>query len=254
MEPQLHLWVLSDLHLKNPEDSKSQILLKFLKSLYYGERPITHLGLLGDIFDLWIGGHSVFVERWSEHLSYIKRLISEKKVELIYFEGNHDVHIAPYWQKRLGAQVFTEPATLFLNPYKIHFEHGDLINQEDINYLKYRSIIRSRPLKLLGLNLPGLFWDQLGNYLSQKSGKQSRQKRADKIDQLRLMIRMYSDKLAQAPDAPDFIFTGHFHIKDEYEINLSGKKVRSINLGSWLGEQTQVYYLTNDSGYFIDLI
>lgn len=253
MKQQLHLWILSDLHLKKDRDEKSLIFLDFLKSLYHGDRPVSHLVLLGDIFDLWIGGHSVFIERWQEHLDILRKLVHEKKIELIYLEGNHDVHISPYWQGRLGAQVFTEPVSLFIKPFKIHFEHGDLINQEDLNYLKYRSIIRSAPLRFLGLNLPGFFWDQIGNYLSKKSGEHSRQMRADKIDQLLKMLHRHSDQLAQTSDAPDYIFTGHFHIRDEYEMSANGKKVRSINLGSWLGDKTQAYYLNSDGGHFVNL-
>jgi UDP-2,3-diacylglucosamine hydrolase len=247
------IWLLSDIHLKSREERNSELLLRFLRSLVENERPVSHLIFLGDIFDLWIGGHEVFIKRWEPHINLIRDLIQKKKVEMIFVEGNHDVHISPFWEERLGARVFTDPTNIFIKPFKIHLEHGDLINKNDINYLRYREIIRSSPLKFLGLSLPGVFWDWLGTYLSKKSGAQSRQIRADRFEQMRSLIREHAVKLAKQPDAADYIFTGHFHIKDEFEVLSQGKRVKSVNLGSWLGEVTEVYHLNEDGGEFVVL-
>lgn len=249
----MNLWLLSDVHLKSNDERNSKILLRFLLSLKNKERAITHLILLGDIFDLWIGGHQIFVKRWQAHLKIIRDLIKENHVKVIFVEGNHDVHIADYWIKSMGAQVYTEPTSIFINPYKIHIEHGDLINQKDKNYLRYRAIIRSAPLKFLGLNLPGFFWDSLGSYMSKKSGQHSRELRAEQVEQMRSLIREHSRSLANHKDAADYIFTGHFHIKDEFKIQIPGKSVKSINLGSWLGETIQVYHLNELGGEFVTL-
>jgi UDP-2,3-diacylglucosamine hydrolase len=248
------LWLLSDIHLKSNEERNSKILLRFLLSLKNNERPITHLILLGDIFDLWIGGHEVFVERWKAHLDIIKYLIQQKKVEVIFVEGNHDVHIAPYWERQMGAHVFTEPTSIFVKPFKLHLEHGDLINQSDKKYLKYRALIRSAPLKFMGLNLPGIFWDRLGAYMSKKSGEHSREFRAEQLEQMKQLIRNHARALSQKVDPADFIFTGHFHLKDEFEILINEKKIRSINLGSWLGENVEVYHLNEQKGHFVSLV
>lgn len=249
----MDLWLLSDIHLKSKDERNSELLLRFLLSLRSGERPITHLIFLGDIFDLWIGGHRVFVKRWQAHLNIIKELVEVKGVQVIFVEGNHDVHVAPYWEKHLGAQVYTEPTCIYLKPYKIHIEHGDLINQSDINYLKYRKLIRSAPLKFLGLNLPGNFWDQLGAYMSKKSGEHSRKLRDEQIEHMRSLIRAHAISLAIEKNPADYIFSGHFHIKDEFEVLAQGKRVKSINLGSWLGDEVQVYHLNQVGGEFVTL-
>jgi UDP-2,3-diacylglucosamine hydrolase len=250
----LDLWLLSDIHLKSNEERNSQILLRFLLSLKNKERPVTHLVLLGDIFDLWIGAHQVFIDRWAAHLAVIKDLVSGGNVKIIFVEGNHDVHLAPFWEKFLGVKVYTEPINIFINPYNIHIEHGDLINQLDKNYLRYRKLIRSVPLKFLGLNLPGFFWDKLGTFLSRKSGEHSRIFRSEEyIEKLRNVIREYSLKLVEKKDVPDYIFTGHFHVQDEYEINVRGKRTLSVNLGSWLGDSVQVYHLNEAGGKFVSL-
>lgn len=247
----VHAWFLSDLHLKSSNERNSEILLRFLHSFLEEKRLITHLILLGDIFDLWVGGHQVFVDKWRAHLDCIQKLIQEKKVQVIFMEGNHDLHISPFWEKVLKAQVSTDIVRLNLGPWLVHLEHGDLINTKDKKYHFYRSVIRSWPFKMLGYYLPGSFWDRLGQWLSQKSSHYSRQFREEHIAQMKSMIREHAQRIKGV----DFIFSGHFHVQDEFDLVKDGRKVKSINLGTWLTSQgtKQVYYLQNSGGSFVSI-
>ncbi len=252
----IHAWFLSDLHLKDLEERNSKILLRFLLLLNENKYPITHLILLGDIFDLWIGGHQVFIKKWKPILDEIEKLKTQKNVQLIFVEGNHDVHIDPYWEKQLGAKVITDTFQFNLESKIIYLEHGDLINKQDKNYLKYRSLIRSLPLRFLGLNLPGVFWESLGSWMSRTSAKKSRVYREDHNEKMRKLIREYSINKANnmLRDVPDFIITGHFHIKDDFEFfSLKNKKVKSINLGSWSTEDKPAYYISSTESKFVDI-
>lgn len=254
------------------EERNSQTLLRFLLSFVDNQRPITHLFLLGDIFDLWVGGHEYFAKKWKPLLDCIQKLIQEKNVQVYFIEGNHDLHIDPYWVKTLHAKVYTESLQLSLGPWKIHLEHGDLINKNDIKYLRYRAIVRSTALRFLGCNLPGFFWDYIGNKMSQKSSQYSRVFREGHAEELRSMIRTYAQQL----NGVDYIFTGHFHVRDDFPFQKNGKTVHSINLGSWQdidiinndhkphpSNQTfppkttdinqWVYYLQNTGGNFIEI-
>jgi hypothetical protein len=52
---------LSDIHLQPHGDPKTLRLAKFIDSL---DATVTELFLLGDIFDFWMGGNAIFVERY----------------------------------------------------------------------------------------------------------------------------------------------------------------------------------------------
>jgi UDP-2,3-diacylglucosamine hydrolase len=93
-------YFLSDIHLKRLDQPEARILLGFLQEI--GPRvQATHLFLVGDIFDFWIGGHEYFVRKFSPIADHLRRIVSSG-VEVHYFEGNHDLYLQAFWQDRLG--------------------------------------------------------------------------------------------------------------------------------------------------------
>lgn len=241
----IHAWFLSDLHLKDPKERNSQTLLRFFNSVLANERPMTHLFLVGDVFDVWIGGHKVFQDHWSEIVSAISSLKS-KGVQVYYFEGNHDVHIDPFWQKELGIPVYTSAQYFKLGVLSIRVEHGDLINLDDRTYLRYRNLIRSLPLRAMGVYLPGQFWNWIGNKMSSKSRKHSQVYREEQVADLKQMHRKHADRAYREKEF-DLMITGHLHIDDDYQ--LPDTKARAINLGSWFGVPRALYVSDGESRF-----
>lgn len=250
----LQAYFISDLHLKSMEERNSQKLLRFLLSLW--QQPagtVTHLCFLGDIFDLWVSDHKIFQQRWNPIIKAIESLLKKHRLQLIYLEGNHDVHIAPFWEKKLGATVLTQPLSVPFGPWVIHMAHGDEINVNDQKYLRYRQQIRSKFMQTLAHHLPGDFWDWMGKKMSQASAKKSRIQRADQHDYLRVLTREYAKEVA-ARDRCHFVITGHFHVQDEFKFQLDDLSVTSVNLGTWLeGQGTPVYKIDERGGAFIEI-
>jgi UDP-2,3-diacylglucosamine hydrolase len=212
-------------------------------------RQDVHLFLLGDIFDFWLSGHEVFVRKFYPVIEPIKKLIKQG-VQVYFFEGNHDLHLHPYWRDQLGAQVFTEAQYFQLGPWKVRCEHGDLINQDDKAYLRMRATFRHPLVEALGHKLPGPMWEKIGNFFSQKSRRHSSSYREDKEKQLIEMIRQHA-RHAYAEKPFDLIVTGHMHVRDDFSFQAE-KPVRSINLGSWFGE-AQALKLTDKGVEWISL-
>lgn len=250
----MQAYFISDLHLKTMEERNSQKLLRFLLSLWQmPQGSVTHLCFVGDIFDLWVSDHEVFVKKWNPIIKAIESLTKKHHTQLIYFEGNHDVHIAPFWEKKMGATVLTDPLTSLFGPWVVHMAHGDTINQNDKKYLRYRSVIRSGLIKFFAHSLPGFFWNWLGQKMSASSSKHSRSLRYDQQDHLRVLIREYAKDIARR-DRCHFVITGHFHIQDEYVFENEGIPVRSVNLGSWLeSNETPIYKIDDKGGSFISM-
>jgi UDP-2,3-diacylglucosamine hydrolase len=245
----MHAWFASDIHIKQDSEPRAQQLVQFLQSLG-SQRPATHLFLLGDIFDTWVGGSNYFAKRYQ---SVVDELVALKKrgIEIHYFEGNHDVYLSRFWQKQ-GILVHESGAMIRLEHWNLYLDHGDYINPEDKTYLQWLQIMRSDPLRFLATTLPGVFWAKLGEYASKKSRSHSSRKRIDLEDFLREKLRAYAKQMGQKYDF-DFLITGHIHIQDDFTFTkASGRKVRSVNLGSWF-QEAKVFYLDAVGGSWIDL-
>ncbi len=234
-------WFLSDIHLKENTERNSQILLRFLHFLATDSKT-THLFLLGDIFDLWVGDSNVFYLKFKEIVLALSAL-QQKGVQVIYFEGNHDVHVVDFWQKKYQIPVRVDAETFQLGSHKVRVEHGDFINPDDLAYKRYLKILRSRPLAILAKIIPGLWIDGFGRWASKKSRQKSHVYRRDSEDVLRSRIRKYAESEIQRLNGDfQFLITGHMHVRDEYHFVFNNKSVSSINLGSWF-EKPMTYWI-----------
>lgn len=236
-------WFVSDIHLRDINERNSVILLRFLHSLQQ-DSETTHLFLLGDIFDLWVGNSDVFQVKFQALVDAIASL-KRKGIEVIYFEGNHDVHVKNFWEKKFKIPVWVDAKYIQLGKWNVRMEHGDFINPNDTKYLKYRETIRGPHMDKLADLIPGKLLDAAGLFAAKLSRKKSSVKRRDSEEQLRQMIRTYAtEKFKEQPY--DLMITGHMHILDDYEVSQDGKTGRSINLGSWF-EDPQALCLTDQS-------
>lgn len=241
-------YFLSDIHLKSVNERRGQILLRFLLSLTQEEPG--RLFLLGDIFDLWVSGHQVFRKRFADVIRLIE-ILKSQGWKIDFFEGNHDLHIHPYWRDELGAEVFTEAQLMDLNGLKVRLEHGDLINLDDLAYLRLRKFLRHSLTEKVGHLVPGPVWQNLGKLWAGISRKKSIVYQRQNSSEIQKMIRHHAHRTYNQ-DGFDLIISGHMHVRDDYEFVVNGKKVRSINLGSWF-EDIKVLKLTNQKIEWVSL-
>lgn len=244
-------WFISDIHIKTLEQRNSEILLRFLNSLREKNPGDVHLFMLGDIFDLWVGGHSVFVKKFQPIVDAVAAL-KDAGAKITYIEGNHDVHVHAFWTKKLGIEVLVEAQYYELNGLVVRVEHGDLINLEDKTYLRYRSIIRNPFVQPLGHIIPGIFWQEAGKIAAKKSRARSQSYSVQNEEKLVQMIRNHAHRVYE--DRPfDVIISGHMHVIDDYEFQVGIRKSRSINLGSWYAPEVKALKMTGQNFEWITL-
>lgn len=246
----MEAWFVSDIHIKKAEERNGKILLRFLHSLREKNPAEVHLFLLGDIFDLWIGGSTFFAKQFPDLMKALKDL-RQSGMRITYIEGNHDVHIDDYFAKKLGLEVLVEAQYYQIDGLTVRCEHGDLINLQDEKYLKYRSTIRNpllRPLR----HLPGAMWSYLGNRASRKSRSRSQDYRLQNEAELITMIREHT--LRAYKEKPfDVIISGHMHVFDDYVSAINGHDVRTVNLGSWFEKSVKVFCLKDGKASWVTL-
>jgi UDP-2,3-diacylglucosamine hydrolase len=243
-------WFLSDLHLRDENESNSETLLLFLHSLENGDREATHLFLVGDIFDLWIADHVYFIEKFQKIVNAIKMVVA-RGIEVHYFEGNHDLYLRKFWQQEVGVKVHDGPEFFNLGPVRIRVEHGDLMNPDDKGYLFLKTVLQSAPLKFIAQHLPGRGVSWIGERASRASRHYTSHQKSLHEASVRDFMHRYAEQVI-GEQYFDYLVSGHTHVRDSHRFSHRGEQVFSINLGSWF-EKPQVLRLNSSGHEFISL-
>lgn len=222
---------LSDLHLSMAHPEKIQRLENWIQSLLK-QNVKPKVFFLGDVFDLWVGFSSPVKKQVQGLLSKLKQL-QDQGGEVYFFEGNHDIHLKPYFQKKWGFKVVPDDWQAELAGLKFQLEHGDLFDPNDKGYIFLRQFLRNPAIRLLLLYLiPGFVINFVGNYFSKKSSKTTRKYSGSHSKSIQDKLNAYAKhKLDQGHDV---FICGHTHIRQAQ--SYENKTV--INLGSWLTSET----------------
>lgn len=237
----------SDLHIVNPDDDRARAFEKALDQLLKDEN-LTHLFLVGDIFDLWVGPHEYFSKRFKKIVERISELVRQG-VAVHYFEGNHDLHVESFWRTH-GVKVHAGPKYFDLGNQIVRVEHGDLINPEDTGYLALRGFLRSTPLTWLAHKLPSVAVKAIGERASKASRGYTSNAKALPEEKIRQMIRTHAQKVWREKRF-DILVSGHVHVRDDHSLAIQGNQkgkdgsLRSINLGSWYDGQPKAFAIAD---------
>ncbi|MDZ4678013.1 MAG: UDP-2,3-diacylglucosamine diphosphatase [Oligoflexia bacterium] len=214
---------ISDVHLVNMASPTGEALLSLVK---LAQKEAELFVILGDLFDIWIGEGKAFQAEYAPLIAELKTL--RNTCRIIYFEGNHDLHLKKFWQSQLEFEIPTGPMKIDYHDIKIWAEHGDEINRKDYDYLFLRWFLRTPPMKLLIENLPSQLVFNVGHKASHASRQYTEKIKNDSKD----IARTYALGLSMKQEF-DLLLTGHTHIADDFEFETSSRKARLINLGSW---------------------
>ena len=80
----------SDLHIKSPGDDATKLFVAFCKSSEVQDSDTVIL--LGDMFDILIGEHKQYLQKYETFFSHLIQLLNSDK-KIVFLEGNHDFHI-----------------------------------------------------------------------------------------------------------------------------------------------------------------
>jgi UDP-2,3-diacylglucosamine hydrolase len=237
----MSLYFVSDIHIKSNNERNAFLFMQLLRQLREKQKTEqVELILLGDIFDLWLSKHDVFIAR---HEPLIQELSRAKQagVQIHFFEGNHDVHIDVFFQNQLGLNVYDKFHVFNWYGLRVRCEHGDYINPDDVVYHRYLKIIRNDQIEKIGHIVPGFFWDISGRIASRISRQSPKKKIFAKNHKMRDLVLQYSQNIFKK-EPFDILVTGHVH----YRMNeVVDQKFRTINLGSWF-EEPQVLNIHQD--------
>lgn len=220
----------SDIHITSNQDPKYQTLLDQIRAVSVNE--ISHIFLLGDIFDLWIADRTYFLDQYKELIIEFKKCIRDG-IKLYYFEGNHDLYLKNFWQQEVGMIVCHEALDVELGDQKFRLEHGDQMDQEDRGYLFLRWFLRTPLMKWVAHNIPEKWIVKLGEWSSKKSRHYtSAVKTIQENESTQKMIA--HAKQVYKLKAFDVFICGHTHVKHQEKVKMyNNNEALIVNLGSW---------------------
>jgi len=216
---------VSDLHIWGPEDPLYLSLLSLLN-----ERVLAGdtLVLAGDLFDLFVGNKSVFIQQYATFIEAVEKAGARGAI-IHYIEGNHDFLIKKTFQGAQGVYVHTDSVKIETEGKKFYFAHGDLVDPKDYGYRLLRLFFRSPLMKALVFIVPGKWLEKFGKLSSRKSRKHHPKLPHDRIEPLRKIFRNYAaDQVARGYD---FVVMGHCHDLDEMSFIVGSRKGQYVNIG-----------------------
>jgi len=215
---------IADAHLKRPTDENYRLLLRFLGDLPAGT---DRLFIMGDFFEFWLGDSPAPFPHYHPVLEQLK-VLTDRGVELFFFEGNHDFHLGRYFSSAFNARVFPDSAELTMDGRRIYLCHGDMINRADHAYRLLRFAFRNPLTRLLARIVPSSFpaWIavNLGNH-SKGKHKTARHK----WDYTKLVEEFAAERFSEGFDV---VVTAHFHRPLLQE---NGSKTL-LALGDWISQ------------------
>jgi UDP-2,3-diacylglucosamine hydrolase len=153
--PQTRRYFIADLHLDGTETARALKFRAFLTRLA-GEcqRGAVELYIIGDLFEFWYEYRQAIFDVYRADLDALTRAW-RAGVKIFLFYGNRDFSYGKKITKLVGATVLGDGEQISLNDTRpVWLEHGDLLCTADRKYLRFRKVIRSRPVKAAFFLMP----------------------------------------------------------------------------------------------------
>ena len=171
--------------------------LKLLQKLDSGEVQTPQLFLMGDNFDL-LFGYNEYIQTFSQDAIALLQALSEK-MEIHYFEGNHDFCLSPIFPNIHVYSRQVQPVCFQMQGKRVGISHGDRF-VTGAGYNLYSTILRKKTTLRILKPFEKLIIDHRMHKLSQKQICREYvgfEKRVEAI-------------LAHYQEA-DLVIEGHFH-------------------------------------------
>jgi UDP-2,3-diacylglucosamine hydrolase len=227
------LVVVSDVHLRQPDDRRCRLLVNLVRQL---GQTTEYFVLNGDIFDFCFGDSSYFRDKFQE-LGEALQTAVKQGIKVVFIEGNHEFHMECLgWN---GIEIVKEHSrTVTLRSgTTIKIGHGDLIT-DDRAYRAFRGLIKSDFVRGVAKRVPGRWLDAYALKHAKVSRGQDRYRKLDHHRILAAFSRFLSDG-----DYHHGII-GHFHVPYAEKRETADGLMLSVE--SW----DQPNALTFDTGSF----
>ena len=215
----MKLGFISDLHLSENMPSVTEGFFEFLKT---AAQELSHLYILGDLFEAWVGDDDD-----SQHAMSVMQKINHATrngLEIFFIHGNRDFLCGQKFAEQSNLTLLPDPFFLNFFDQKIALSHGDNFCTEDLEYIKFKKEVRSEKWQKEFLQKPLDDRLNIASNMRDASQKNNSNKDISIMDVTPNAIQEFF-----AEHRIDLLIHGHTHRPNTHQIN-SGTR---IVLGDW---------------------
>lgn len=220
--------LISDAHLgESPADTTRRDELDLVRCLKAHQARVTHVYLLGDLFDCFIEYRHV-VPRGFVRLQGLLATWADRGVQITYLAGNHDPWHRTYVRDEWGARFAHDSVLETHGGRRLYLRHGDGLSTAAQPYRRIKPLLRHPvPTLLYRWLLPADLGVGLARWVShQYGGKHPSLRAAGEVRALAHAI------LEHTPI--DVVAMGHTHIAELH----SWRAGHYVNTGCWRDDRT----------------
>ena len=206
--------IISDIHLSENNPHLTDAFKVFLNE---SKEACTHLFILGDLFEIWIGDDddNSFIQDIKE--TFIDFTLDGPETYLMH--GNRDFLIGETFAKEVGISILSDPYTLDINGMKVTLSHGDFLCTDDSDYIEFRNKVRSKAWQKDFLSKSIDERNEIANSLRSDSKDATSEKSLEITDANLETVNNFIQE-----NKPDIFIHGHTHRPKIHEHN-STKRV-----------------------------
>lgn len=224
---------ISDLHLSGDRPETVRLFLRFLRD---DAAHASHLYILGDLFDVWIGDDD---DRppIPEVAAALRRL-TDAGTWLGLMHGNRDFLLGEVFCRATGGELLADPTRRILQGIPTLLMHGDLLCTDDAAYLAFRRQVRDAGFQQQFLALPLEARREKAREYRAMSGEANALKPERIMD---VNAQAVSETLRQQQATR--LIHGHTHRPGDHRFTLDGRPVTRHVLGDWRDEGAEILCL-----------
>ncbi len=214
---------ISDLHLSADRPDITALFIQFLNN---EARQADALSILGDLFEAWLGDDMVLPE-YAEAIAAMKAL-SDNGVPLYIMHGNRDFLLGEKFTEMSGSTLLEDPTRIDLYGKPTLLLHGDTLCTDDVEYQKFRAMVRNPAWQQQMLALS----PQERLKLAKEYREMSQAETGNKAENIMDVNQQTLEQVMQAEGIYQMIH-GHTHRPAIHEFNIDSQPATRIVLGDW---------------------
>lgn len=219
-----HTLFISDLHLCTSRPAINVLFERFLLEI---APQAEALYILGDFFEYWAGDDDL-VEPFHTAIAQQLSTLAQSGTRLYLMHGNRDFLIGDAFLKAANITLLPDPTLIDLYGTPTLLMHGDTLCTDDVEYQKFRLMVRSAQYQQAALAKPLAERKAMIEALRKKS-------EAEKSHKSESIMDVNADAVADALRAHGYprLIHGHTHRPARHEVTVDGKTCERWVLTDW---------------------
>lgn len=227
---------ISDLHLMPQRPQTMELFISFVEDI---ASKADILYILGDFLEVWWGDDDPATS-YSDVFTCLTGLSKNQNTEVFLMHGNRDFMIGETLAKRCNFEIINDPHKIEIQGKSALLMHGDTLCTDDIEYQKFRQMVRSEEWQqeFLSKTLEERF--QIAKAIRERSQQSTKQK-----DEYIMDVNQDETDKVFLDNNTSLIIHGHTHRPAIHHKLIDNNDTTRIVLGDW--HDTGSYLRINDS-------